>query len=222
MVGWGFAEHGLRVARTATVRKDQAMNAKERWEIDASNSELAFSLRHIVISEIAGVFRSWGGEMFLDPDDLTKTRIDVWIDVASIDTGSVERDAHVRSAEFLDVEKFPRASFTSERIVVRRDDKAAASGRLRLHGISQDIDLDVAAQRTWIDRDGVRRATYLVGAKLNRQVFGLHWNQDLDVGGFVVGDKVEIRARVEMVRRGEADFARDDGPHAGDALAQHA
>lgn len=182
--------------------------ARERWEIDGSNSRLEFSLRHIVVSEIQGRFSSWGGEMVSDPEYLPRTQIQAWIDLASIDTGAADCDAHLRSAEFLDVTRFPRAQFTSTDVTLLRDGEASVTGRLQLHGISHHVDLSVTAQRTWVDDHGLMRAAYRVQGAINRQSFGLHWNQDLDVGGVVVGDKVEIDARVEVVRTAHADHAR--------------
>jgi polyisoprenoid-binding protein YceI len=176
----------------------------ERWEIDGQASRLDFSLRHIVVSEIQGRFRSWGGEMLFDPEDPSRTEIRVWIDIASIETGSLERDTHLRSAEFLDVDRFPRAEFVSTYIVARADGEAALLGRLQLHGIARAVGLEVVAERRWIDDGGVMRAAYRVHGKVDRQAFGLHWNQDLDVGGIVVGDRVDIEAYVEVVRGAEA------------------
>ncbi|HMF39949.1 MAG TPA: YceI family protein [Polyangia bacterium] len=186
------------------------MPDKERWEIDVSHSRLGFSLRHIVVSEIHGWFGSWGGEMLFDPEYIPRTQIQVWIDVASIDTGSPERDAHLRSAEFLDAARFPRAQFTSTDVALRRDGEAGVTGRLQLHGTARPVDLDVAAQRTWVDDQGLMRAAYDVHARVDRQAFGLHWNQDLDVGGIVVGDKVEIDAHIELVRTAAADLSLRD------------
>ena len=180
------------------------MLGKELWEIDSPSSDLGFSLRHIVVSEIQGRFRSWGGQMIFDPEDVDRSLIRVWIDVASIDTGSVERDAHLRSPEFLDVARFPRAEFTSTGVMIRQDGEAVLSGRLNLHGISRDVELEVATERIWTDASKRPRAVYLVHAKIDRQAFGLRWNQDLDVGGVVVGDRVELAARVEMVRTAES------------------
>lgn len=199
-------------------------NGRERWEIDGEHSELRFSLSHIVVSSIAGRFRSWGGEMLFDPDDLPRTQIQVWVDVASIDTGSAERDAHVRSAEFMDAERFPRALFVSTDVAPRAEGVAAVTGRLHLHGTTRLIDVKVVAQGTWPDDRGRLRARYAVTGTIDRQVFGLHWNQDLDLGGIVVGDKVEIDARVEMVRSPHAEFARPEpagaeGAASGEALA---
>jgi polyisoprenoid-binding protein YceI len=193
------------------------MSDTERWEIDSSASELGFSLRHIVVSEIQGRFRDWGGEMIFDPADVTRTQIQVWVDVASIDTGSPDRDAHLRSSEFMDVPRFPRAQFTSDDVSLRREGEALIAGRLQLHGVTRYVELHVAAQRTWVDARGLAHASYRVRGNVDRQSFGLHWNQDLDVGGIVVGDKVQLDARVELVRAAHAGFARAEPAGASSA-----
>jgi polyisoprenoid-binding protein YceI len=93
------------------------------------------------------------------------------------------------------------------------------TGRLQLHGIARYVELSVVAQRTWVDDHGLPRAIYRVSGAIDRQAFGLHWNQDLDVGGIVVGDKVEIDARVELVRTAHAAYARDERGDANRAAA---
>jgi len=190
------------------------MHARERWEIESDKAQLEFSLRHIVISEIQGRFRSWGGEMTFDPDDVGATSLRVWVDLASIETGSAERDAHVMSAEFLDVPRFPRAEFTSTAVTVSRDGEAAVTGDLQLHGTTCPVELIVAVQRTWLDDKGLMRAAYTARGEVDRQAFGLRWNQDLDFGGVVVGDRVRIEARFEMVRSDGVDLAKDRTPRA--------
>jgi polyisoprenoid-binding protein YceI len=195
------------------------MSGKERWEVDGGNSELSFSLRHIVVSEIQGRFRSWGGEMTVEPDDVGRAQNQIWIDVASIETGSADRDAHIRSSEFMDVTRFPRAQFTSRDVSIRREGEALITGSLQLHGVTCDVELLVAAQRTWTDARGLAHASYRVRGNVDRQAFGLHWNQDLDIGGIVVGDKVEIDARVELVRAAHAGFARAEPDGASSAPA---
>jgi polyisoprenoid-binding protein YceI len=195
------------------------MLGKELWEIDSASSHLGFSLRHLVVSEIHGRFARWGGQMIFDPEDVDRSLARVWIDVASIDTGSVERDAHLRSPEFLDVARFPRAELTSTGVAIRRDGEALLSARLRLHGMSRTVELEVATERVWTDANKRPRAIYLVRGKIDRQAFGLHWNQDLDVGGVVVGDRVELAGRVEMVRTADSILVSERRPDGGPAQA---
>ncbi len=122
----------------------------------------------------------------------------VWIDLASIETDSPERDAHVRSPEFLDVARFPRAELRSTNIAVS-DARVTLRGRLEMHGVLGDVELEVEPGAVTAT-GGVDRARYAARGTLDRQAFGLHWNQDLDLGGIVVGDRIEIIADVELVR----------------------
>ena len=186
------------------------MLERERWEIDGSKSTLGFALRHLVVGEIKGEFGRWGGTLLLDPAHLGRSSLEVWIDVASVDTGDAERDAHLLSPELLDVARFPRAEFRSTVIALRTDGSAVVSGRLDLHGATRDLELTVVSRWPWAPAKGVLQGGYAVHGKFDRQAFGLHWNQDLDVGGFVVGDNVELTAHVEVIRT--ADTAPTRGP----------
>ena len=171
----------------------------ERWQIDSKTARLTFTLHHLVIQEIRGQFRSWGGTLFLDRAEPWLSSVHVWVDLASIETDSVERDAHVLSAEFLDVARFPRAEFQST-AVEPSDQHLLVRGRLQLHGVTHDLDLEV---ETGTGKDGAARYVYSVRGKIDRQRFGLHWNQDLDAGGAVVGDEIEMSAEVSVMRAGD-------------------
>jgi polyisoprenoid-binding protein YceI len=173
--------------------------AQQGWVIDTERSKLTFALRHIIVQRIEGRFERWGGTLFVDREQPSLSSVEIWIDLASITTGDAERDAHVRSSEFLDVEHFPRAKFTSD-LVQPRDEEVVVNGRLELHGVDHDVQVTVTVGDTSIDPDGRARARYTARAVIDRQSFGLHWNQDLDVGGVVLGDEVEIRGNVELVR----------------------
>jgi polyisoprenoid-binding protein YceI len=186
------------------------MLERERWDIDGSRSTLSFALRHFVVGEIKGTFGRWGGTLLLDPAHLDQSSLAVWIELASLDTGSAERDAHLRSSELLDVARFPRAEFRSTGIALRADGDAVVSGRLDLHGVTGGIGLTVISQGTRAHERGVLPARYAVHGRFDRQVFGLHWNQDLDVGGIVVGDDVHLTAHVEVIRT--AEIARTPAP----------
>lgn len=165
----------------------------ERWEIHAPGSRLGFVLRHLVIQEIRGQFRRWGGTLFLDRAEPWLSSIHVWVDLASLETDSVERDAHIRSAEFLDIARFPRAEFESSSLEPE-DGRLIVRGRLELHGVTRDLDLAIDTSPR-----GAAHSVYTVRAKVDRQAFGLHWNQDLDFGGVVVGDQIALAAEVDLV-----------------------
>jgi len=172
--------------------------ATERWEIDGSRSSLTFSLRHIVIQQIRGRFERWGGTLYVNRRDPSLSSVHVWVDLASITTDDPERDAQVRSAEFLDVARFPRATFTSADVHAG-DGEIVVEGGLDLHGTIRDVEMRAIAGAATVDAEGRARSTYTACGILDRQSFGLHWNQDLDIGGVVVGDEVEIVGHAELV-----------------------
>ena len=171
---------------------------RERWQIDPANSTLTFTLRHIVVQELHGQFHRWGGRVALDRNQPSLSEVEVWVELASIDTGSVERDDHVRSAEFFDVGRFPRATFKSTSIALT-EQRIRVEGILELHGTARPVEMEVTVGRETREAD-VARATVEASGSINRQIFGLHWNQDLDVGGVVVGDRVELLAHVALIQ----------------------
>jgi polyisoprenoid-binding protein YceI len=172
--------------------------ATERWDIDSARSSLTFNLRHIVVQQIGGQFERWGGTLYINRRDPSLSSVHIWIDLASITTDDPERDAHVRSAEFLDVAQFPRAEFHSTDVRIA-DGEIIVEGALDLHGVVRDVEMRAIAAPAGIGADGRPRSAYTARGALNRQVFGLHWNQDLDIGGVVVGDEVEIVGYAELV-----------------------
>ncbi len=193
------AAQRLRRVLVARRKESQMQTKRDDWRVDSERSSLRFFLRHIVISEIRGSFARWGGTVTLDEIDQTKSSIRVWVDLASVDTGDPERDQHVCSSEFFDVARFPRATFESTEI--RLDGpNPVVRGRLDLHGAKVDMDLEIVSRQRTTDTSGIERTIYEIGGRLDRREFGLRWNQDLDLGGIVVGDEIRIVAHVESVR----------------------
>ena len=123
----------------------------------------------------------------------------VWVDLASVDTDQVERDAQIRSPEFFDVGHFRQATFSSSEIQLPEHANPIVKGCLALHGFMEDVDLEITRHDRWTDANGIERASYEVTTRLDRRRFGLRWNLDLDVGGVVVGDEIEIVANVQAI-----------------------
>jgi polyisoprenoid-binding protein YceI len=172
--------------------------APQEWEIDSARSSFTFKLRHIVVQQIHGRFKRWGGRLFIDRQQPWLSSAEIWVDLGSITTEDPERDAHVLSSEFLDVARFPRAEFKSTNVEMH-DGQVLIEGILTLHGRTHDVEIRAEITDTTTDPDGRVRTTFVARGIVDRQSFGLHWNQDLDVGGVVVGDEVELDARVEAV-----------------------
>jgi polyisoprenoid-binding protein YceI len=170
------------------------------WDIDVSHSAIHFYVRHMVISKVHGRFAKWAGTLQLDAQDLTRSSVDVRIDAASIDTQVADRDAHLRSADFLDVAKHPELTFRSKRID-RAGDRYRVVGDLSLHGVVREVTLDAEFAGTGKDPWGNERAGFSAKASLDRREFGLVWNAALEAGGVLVGEKVEIAIELEAVKK---------------------
>ncbi len=177
--------------------------ATNRWDLDVGHSAIHFWVRHMVISKVHGRFARWSGTIDLDEQDLSRSAVDVRIDAASIDTQVSERDAHLRSKDFLDVAAHPEIAFRSKRI-----EKAGAGwrvvGDLALHGVVREVTLEAEYAGTAKDPWGNRRAGFTARTALDRKDFGLVWNAALETGGVLVGDKVEIAIEVEAVAKAAA------------------
>ena len=133
---------GMRTEARRPARSDIRPSQRERWQVDPANSTLTFTLRHIVVQQIQGQFQRWGGRVAIDRNQPSLSEVEVWVDLASIDTGSVERDDHVRSPEFFDVVRFPRATFKSTSIALE-DERFRVEGILELHGVSRPVEMEV-------------------------------------------------------------------------------
>jgi len=177
----------------------RAASTATSWWIDASSS-LEFSLRHIVVGQIRGRFTRWGGTVRLDLGDVRKSTVRVWVDLASVETGEPERDQQVRSSEFFDIPSFPRAVFTGTRVDLPEGGHPLIVGALDLHGVTAEVAVEITDDLPWLSDPDAPRMSFPLKARLDRRRFGLRWNQDLDIGGIVVGDQVEISGRVDLVR----------------------
>jgi len=169
------------------------------WNIDLAHSGVHFSVRHMVISKVRGRFAKFSGSLLLDPQDLTRSSVDIRIDAASLDTGVADRDAHLRSADFLDVEKFPELAYKSQRVEKSGEDRYRVVGELTIHGVTREVPLEVEAGGVGKDPWGNERAGFAAHAHVDRKDFGLKWNQALETGGVLVGERVDIEIELEAV-----------------------
>jgi len=171
------------------------------WNIDPSHSAVAFSVRHMVVSKTRGRFTKWSGQLRFDEEDPEISSVEVTIDPASIDTADAQRDAHLRSADFLEVEKFPTASFRSTNVEEVDSGRYRVTGDLSVHGVTKSVTLDVTYEGSGKDPWGGERAGFSGSTSIDRKDFGLRWNQALETGGVLVGDKVEITLEIEAVKQ---------------------
>jgi len=170
------------------------------WNIDTVHSGINFSVRHMVVSKVRGRFAKFSGELAIDDADLTRSSVDVAIDAASVDTGNTQRDTHLRSADFFDVETFPELRFRSTRIEKRGDARYAVVGQLTIRDVTREVSLDVEFGGRARDPWGNERLGFVATASVDRKDFGLRWNQALETGGVLVGDRIDIELELQGVR----------------------
>ena len=173
----------------------------EKWEIDSSHSGIHFSVRHMVVAKVRGQFARWTGSFLAEDGDLGRASVNVVIDAASIDTGVADRDKHLRSADFFDVASHPEITFKSTRVEDLGEERLRVLGDLTIHGIKRDVVLDVAYAGQTKDPWGNVRAGFTAKTSIDRKDFGLTWNQLLEAGGVMVGDRIDIEIEIEAVKQ---------------------
>ena len=171
------------------------------WKIDPVHSVAEFKVKHMMISNVKGQFTRLEGVLALDETALTNSHIEASIEAASINTRDDQRDAHLKSADFFDVEKFPTLSFKSTRITRVADGELAVAGELTIHGVTRSVQFTVegptaATKDPW----GNTRVGLSATTKISRKDFGLTWNATLETGGFLVGDEVTVTLDVQFVK----------------------
>jgi polyisoprenoid-binding protein YceI len=179
----------------------------ERWEIDSSHSSLHFSVRHLVIAKVRGTFARWSGTVEVPDGDFAKATVAVTIDASSIETGVADRDGHLKSPDFFDVPQHPELRFVGKRVQPRSGDEIDVIGDLTIRGITREVVLRVEQHGQAKDPWGNVRAAFTAKTTIDRKDFGLTWNQALETGGVLVGDKVEIEAEIQAVKQVAAQVA---------------
>jgi polyisoprenoid-binding protein YceI len=170
------------------------------WKIDAAHSHVEFAVRHLMISTAKGRFGGVEGTVRLDEANPSLAEVDVRIDAATIDTREAQRDAHLRSADFFDVEQFPYITFKATRAIERRGPEFKLAGDLTLHGVTREVVLDVVEEGRATDPWGGERQGFSATTRVKRSDFGLKWNQALETGGVVVSDEVKISLELELIK----------------------
>ena len=170
------------------------------YNLDTTHSAIGFSVRHLLFAKVRGRFAQWSGTLELNEADLTHSRVQVSIDATSIDTGTADRDQHLKSPDFFDVAQFPTLSFKSSRIEALDGDRYRVHGDLTIRDTTREVVLESEFSGKAKDPWGNERVAFTAKASIDRRDFGLKWNQALETGGVVVGERVEIELEVQAVK----------------------
>ncbi|MFE7062671.1 YceI family protein [Sutcliffiella sp. NPDC057660] len=174
--------------------------AKTNWNVDKAHSSVDFSVKHMMFATVKGAFQEFDATIAADPTDLTTADIEFTIDVASIDTRNGDRDAHLRSADFFDVENHPKMTFKSTNIEKTDDNEYNITGDLTLRGTTKAETFAVTFEGTGLDPWGNEKAGFAVSGKLKRSDYGLTWNAPLEAGGVLVGDQIKVELQLQAAK----------------------
>ena len=204
------------------------------WFFEPGHTAAMFRARHMMVTYVRGHFKNVSGLLVFDPENPTQSSADVAIDAAAIWTGQPQRDAHLRSADFLDVENHPRITFKGTQVEVAGARDYILRGALTIRGVSREVELNVSYLGQWLtpwwEEDGGKwvdkgpkvRAGFVAKTRINRHDFGVSWNDVVDKGGVVVANTIEITIDAEAILEGQDDGAREAKLDAGASAAQGA
>lgn len=173
--------------------------ATSKWVLDPTHSEILFRVKHLMITNVKGEFRNFTGE--INGENLFTSPVKLTIDSSSIFTNNDDRDNHLKSADFLEVDKYPELTFESTKLEKKADDEFKLTGLLTIKGVTNEVTVDVEFGGTQKDPWGNEKAGFSVSGKINRKDWGLTWNAALESGGVLVSDDVRIQAEVQFVKQ---------------------
>jgi polyisoprenoid-binding protein YceI len=171
------------------------------WKLDPAHSVAEFKVKHMMISNVKGSFTGLTGTLTEDKNDPTRSTVEAAIDIATLNTGDAQRDAHLKSADFFHHEQHPQMTFKSTKVEKKGDDEYTVTGDLSLHGVTKPVTFKVEGPSTPTkDPWGNTRIGLSATAKINRKDFGLSWNAALETGGVLVGEDVQITIEAEFIQ----------------------
>ena len=178
---------------------ETSTTSKTKWVLDPTHSELVFKVKHLMITNVKGEFRKFVAG--IDGDDFTKSKITATIDASSIFTNDDNRDTHLKSSDFFDVENHKEITFEGTSFKKLDDENYQLRGIITIKGISKEIILNVEFGGTIKDPWGNEKLGFSISGKINRKDFGLNWNVALETGGVLVSEEVKIQAEVQLVKK---------------------
>lgn len=173
-----------------------------KWSIDSAHSEIAFKVKHLMITTVTGYFKTFDLQVETEDENFeTSKKIEFTADIDSITTNNEQRDAHLKSADFFNSEENKHIKFTGNKYE-SDGDEIKLYGDLTIHGITRPVTADVEYGGIVVDPYGQTKAGFTVTAKISRKEFGLNWNAVTEAGGIVVGDDVKIHAEIQLIKQG--------------------
>jgi len=187
--------------------KTTEVTSTTKWSLDHAHSEIAFKVRHLMISHVKGTFKTFDASIYTNEKDFTTAEIDLWIDSSSIDTGDAKRDEHLKSADFFDVKNHKQITFRSSTIgKPDKDGNQELWGELTMRGITQNVKLIVRFGGIIKDPWGKEKTGFNVSGTINRNEWGLIWNTAIEAGGLMVSEEVIISCDIELENVGQKDL----------------
>jgi polyisoprenoid-binding protein YceI len=175
--------------------------AKSKWVLDPTHSEVSFKVKHMMFTNVSGKFNAFSVAIENENDDFSTSTITFSADTDSVDTGNSERDNHLKSADFFDVEQFPKVTFTASKIGGVKVKQYTLTGDLTIKEVTKTVTLDVEYSGLMKDPWGNTKIALSVEGKINRKDFGLSWNAALETGGVLVGEEVKLAAEIQLVKQ---------------------
>lgn len=175
--------------------------ATTTWAIDASHSEIGFKVKHMMFTNVSGKFEKFEASATTEDTDFTNAKLDFSADIASVNTGSADRDNHLKSADFFNAEEFPKMSFKSTSMKKVSENEFELTGDLSLHGVTKAVTLNVEYGGIMQDPWGNTKAGFTLSGKINRKDWGLNWNAALETGGVLVSEEVRLNIDVQLMKQ---------------------
>lgn len=174
---------------------------KVKWAVDTAHSAVEFSVRHMMIAKVKGVFHTFEANVEADVNDLTTADISFAIDLGSVDTRNGDRDAHLKSADFFDIEQFPTLQFKATSITKTGEGEYDLTGEVTLHGVTRSETFEVTFEGSGKDPWGSTKAGFSATGAIKRSDYGLTYNAALETGGVLIGDEVKISLEIEALQQ---------------------
>jgi polyisoprenoid-binding protein YceI len=171
--------------------------AKSHWNVDATHSSIDFTIKHMMIAKVKGSFNSFEAQIEADPEDLTTANVQFSIDLSSIDTRNADRDNHLRTGDFFDIEQYPKMTFQSTSITKKGEGEYNVTGNVSLHGVTRPESFTVSFEGAGKDPWGNEKVGFSGNGSLKRSDYGLTYNAALETGGFLIGDEVKVSIEIE-------------------------